>query len=131
MSKKQKMGCARCGVLACRVPPGEKTPPDNCPMVNHPELLAEERRRIVEDPALRSLAQAAARTEAGGYCRDTRVEEVMAFARRIGANHLGIAFCVGLRREAAAAQDIFEANGFRVSSESEDGAVVIRIARAA
>ena len=40
----------------------------------------------------------------------------MSFARRLGASHLGLAFCVGLRREAALAQRIFEAGGFRVSS---------------
>lgn len=116
MADERQPCCARCGVLACRLPAGEKDPPDNCPMLHYPELLADVRRRTSTDPDLRALIQAAARTEAGGYCRDTRVEEVMAYARRIDVDHLGIAFCVGLRREAAMAQDIFEANGFRVSS---------------
>ena len=73
-------------------------------------------REAYEDPDTLALALAAARTEAGGYCRDTRVEEVMALARRLGVDHLGIAFCVGLVREAGLLVDILEHHGFRVSS---------------
>ena len=43
---------------------------------------------------------ASARVEARGYCRWPRVEEVMAFARQLGVEHLGIANCVGLIEEA-------------------------------
>jgi uncharacterized metal-binding protein len=64
----------------------------------------------------RRLAQAAARTEAAGYCKEPRVEEVMNFARRIGVNRLGIATCVGLIREARLLQEILEANDFEVAS---------------
>jgi uncharacterized metal-binding protein len=49
---------------------------------------------------LQELALAAARTEAAGTCKEPRVEEVMNFARRIGAQRLGIASCIGLIREA-------------------------------
>jgi uncharacterized metal-binding protein len=69
-----------------------------------------------EDEQTRLLAQAAARTEAGGYCKETRVEEIMSFARRLGVSHLGIASCVGLIREARLLQEIFESHGFSVSS---------------
>jgi uncharacterized metal-binding protein len=65
---------------------------------------------------IRELAQAAARTEAAGYCQETRVEEVMSFAQRLGVNRLGIASCVGLIREARLLQDIFVANGYEVFS---------------
>jgi uncharacterized metal-binding protein len=69
-----------------------------------------------EDQGTRELAQAAARTEAAGYCREPRVEEIMSFARRMGVRHLGIASCIGLIREARLLQEILEANGFEVSS---------------
>jgi uncharacterized metal-binding protein len=72
-------------------------------------------REAYTEPELRSIAQAAARTEAAGYCRDTRIEEVMAFARRLGVAHLGIACCIGLKREAQVAARIFRAHGFSVS----------------
>ncbi len=110
------LSCVRCGALACRSAPGAKEPPKDCPMKAHPEVLDEVRRIYESDPEVRELALAAARTEAAGYCKETRVEEVMSFARRLGADHLGIACCVGTAREGALAARIFEAQGFRVSS---------------
>ncbi|MEW6081935.1 MAG: DUF1847 domain-containing protein [Bacillota bacterium] len=68
------------------------------------------------NPTVRRIALSAARTEAAGYCEWTRVEEVMEFSRGAGFQRLGIAFCVGLRREAAMCQALFEANGFEVRS---------------
>jgi uncharacterized metal-binding protein len=65
---------------------------------------------------IQRLALSAARVEADGYCRWPRVQEVMEFARGIGASRLGIATCVGLIREAGLLQEILEANGFPVSS---------------
>jgi uncharacterized metal-binding protein len=73
-------------------------------------------REAYEDEETRRLALAAARTEADRYPLVPRVEEVMGFARRIGANRLGIASCVGLIREARMLQEILEANGFEVIS---------------
>jgi len=68
------------------------------------------------DLATRALASAAARTEAAGYCKETRLQEVMGFARRLGTNRLGIAHCVGLIHEAHLVQEILEANQFEVLS---------------
>jgi len=45
-----------------------------------------------------------------------RVQEVMEYAHRLGADHLGVSFCVGFRDEARVLTRILEANGFRVSS---------------
>jgi len=75
-----------------------------------------EAREAYEEEETRRLALAAARTEADRYPLEPRVEEVMSFARRIGATKLGIASCVGLIREARLLQEIFEANGFEVAS---------------
>jgi len=75
-----------------------------------------EAREAYEDEQTRRLALAAARTEADRYPLEPRLEEVMSFARRIGAKRLGIACCVGLIREARMLQEIFEANGFQVDS---------------
>jgi uncharacterized metal-binding protein len=110
-----ELKCASCAVQACYAEPGTVDYPSFCPIPEAAAVLARAR-RVYDDEATRKLAAAAARTEAAGYCRETRVEEVMSFARRLDASHLGIAFCIGLRREAALAQDIFEAGGFRVSS---------------
>lgn len=76
-----------------------------------------EARRIYEsDEEIRRLALASAQTEADGYPDHTRIEDVMGFARRIGAQRLGIAACVGLQQEARMLAEILEANGFQVSS---------------
>jgi uncharacterized metal-binding protein len=66
--------------------------------------------------SLREFALAAARTEAAGYCKEPRVEEIMNFSWRISAQRLGIASCIGLIREARMLQEILEANGFEVES---------------
>jgi uncharacterized metal-binding protein len=106
--------CAICGVRACSAEPGEKQPPDFCPMPREIELLAEVERIYQEQDVVRRLALESARTESAGYCEQTRIEEIMDFARRLGAWRLGIAHCVGLMREARLAREIFVAGGFEV-----------------
>lgn len=115
MVKNRTISCARCGVLACKQEPGTQTHPSFCPAVGHEAVLDEVSAAYRADSELRRLAGEAARVEAAGYCRDTRVEEVMAYARRLGSSHLGIACCVGTLLEAHLAQTIFAANGFQVT----------------
>ncbi len=111
-----RLDCPQCRVQACLARPGEVSPPRFCPALTYPQVLAETRQALADDADLRRLALESARTEAAGYCKATRVEEIMDFARRMGWRHLGIAHCVGLSREAALARDVFEAGGFEVSS---------------
>ena len=106
--------CVLCGVKACAVEPDTKSPPPFCPMLVEEELLQDVERQYLEREDLRRLAVESSRTEAAGYCKSTRVEEIMDFARRLGARRLGIAHCAGLMQEAKAARDIFLAGGFEV-----------------
>jgi len=46
----------------------------------------------------------------------SRLAEAMEVAHRLGANHLGISFCVGFKEEAKTLTKILEVNGFKVSS---------------
>jgi uncharacterized metal-binding protein len=62
------------------------------------------------------MAHAAAVVEAKGYMRWTRVEDTMEFARAMGYRKLGIACCVGLKREGTILEGILRKNGFEVSS---------------
>jgi uncharacterized metal-binding protein len=78
------------------------------------ELLQQIERAYIEEDDLRRLALESARTESAGYCQATRIEEIMDFARRMGAQKLGIAHCVGLMHEAKLARNIFLAGGFEV-----------------
>jgi uncharacterized metal-binding protein len=52
------------------------------------------------DPFVSKLSNAAAEIEGTYYGKLTRVEEIIAFARRIGAKKIGIATCIGLIAEA-------------------------------
>ncbi len=106
--------CATCKVRACLEEPGVKPYPRNCPIPNEEDIAAEVHELYLHDPQINALAAAAARTEAMGYPKRPRVEEVMDFARRIGANRLGIAHCIGLCREAALLLEVLEANEFEV-----------------
>ncbi|HNS52769.1 MAG TPA: DUF1847 domain-containing protein [Anaerolineae bacterium] len=106
--------CALCTVQACSHEPGTRELPAFCPMRAEEATLAEVERAYLEDVELRELALASARTEAAGYGRTTRIEDTIDFARRIGAQVLGIAHCVGLMREARLARDILLAAGFEV-----------------
>ena len=110
-----ELKCATCRVQACRAEPGTRGYPAFCPTEQATEVLREAR-QVYNDEETQKLALAAARTEADRYPLEPRVEEVMSFARRIDAQHLGIASCVGLIEEARMLQEIFEAHGFQTSS---------------
>jgi len=85
-------------------------------MTTEPAILSTAEEAYLSQDDLREFALAAARTEAAGYGKEPRVEEIMNFARRIGARRLGVASCIGLIREARLLQEILEANGFEVDS---------------
>jgi uncharacterized metal-binding protein len=46
----------------------------------------------------------------------SRLAEAMSVAYRLGAEHIGVSFCVGFRDEAKTLTQLLETNGFRVSS---------------
>ncbi len=108
----------QCTVCACLCRHGDLEATSklkNCPTNTSIKTLKRARERY-EDPKIMELAVAAARIEAQGYLRWTRLEETMEFARMIGAKKIGIACCVGLRKEARIVKEIIEENGFEVAS---------------
>jgi len=60
--------------------------------------------------------RAAAEVEAEGYGKLTRIEELVAFCKKLPAKRVGIAFCVGLSREAGIIEQALEQHGFEVHS---------------
>jgi uncharacterized metal-binding protein len=116
MKDPAELCCPLCGVRACTHSPNTKKLPSFCPMAWQFELLAAIEQTYLEDEEQRKLACESARTEAAGYCRNTRIQEIMDFARRIGATRLGIAHCVGLMEETRFAREIFLSNGFEVDA---------------
>ena len=111
--------CALCKRQDCLEASNDRELAGYCPGLRDDRSIAsalDKARERYGHPPDRKLAQEAARVEAVGYGDWTRVEEVMRFAERLGAKHLGIATCVGLIEESRILHDILTANGFGVSS---------------
>lgn len=78
------------------------------------EELDEMCRLYREDPMVQKIAIASAETDGLFYGQHTRVEDVIEFARRIGAKKIGIATCVGLLGESRTLTKILRRQGFEV-----------------
>jgi uncharacterized metal-binding protein len=74
-----------------------------------------EAKERLKDPDKRSMAQDVARTWKD-YCKLTRVEETVLYARLRGFKKLGLAFCVGLSQEAELFTNLLINEGFEVVS---------------
>ena len=114
MAGEELLMCAFCGMRACAAAPESKAKPPFCPAPRQEAELMNAEKCYFSDDHIRRIAVESARTEAAGYCRQTRVEEIMEFARRLGARKIGIAHCVGLMNEARIASEIFSSRGFEV-----------------
>jgi len=64
----------------------------------------------------RKLLEVSSEIEREFYCRMTRLEELLEFAKRMGFRKIGIAFCIGLFEEAKLVAEVFERCGFEVFS---------------
>lgn len=106
--------CGECGVYACYRGQRENLPA-HCPMRVEAETLEEAKEEYHRAENL-PLAVNAALVESSGYQRWTRLEEIIQFSHRAGFMKLGLAFCVGLRREAAEVVKILKQAGFAVVS---------------
>lgn len=103
--------CAMCSKHSCRS--GElNAAPLNCPCNENQESITE---KYFEEEN-RKLAYHSACTEAEGYCKKTRLEEIIDFAHRCNYQKLGLAFCLGLRKEATILCKVLKSHGFEVES---------------
>ena len=109
---KKEMSCIDCGVKNCDK--GDKTFPEFCLTTHMDPKTLEEAMACYQEEENHRIAVAAAEVEYEHYCKHTRVEEIMDFARKIGAKKIGIATCVGLLRESRTLAAIFRQNGFTV-----------------
>jgi len=105
--------CSMCKKHYCKTGELEKLP------LNCPSRESEEQQKIKALYAKdenHKLAYNSALVEAEGYCKKTRLEEIISFARKCNFKKLGVAFCVGLKTEAKTLYSILEHNGFEVDS---------------
>ena len=120
--------CAECGLelteRICKTIDGKGS--KNCPTLLQKEALAEANREY-QIPATYELAQKASMQEADCYAnRDqqpyvmqpskTRMVEIYEFAEKMNYRRLGLAFCLGLAKEAAIVEQILKDRGFEVVS---------------
>ncbi|MBW1999979.1 MAG: DUF1847 domain-containing protein [Deltaproteobacteria bacterium] len=126
--RRSRPSCASCSVHGDgKICMSEKgTGPKGCPTLTRKDLL-EEANREYEDERILHFARQASIQEAECYAnRDqrpyvmqptkTRVVEICEFAKRMGYKRLGLAFCIGLAREASVVEEIFNIHGFEVIS---------------
>ncbi len=88
--------------------------PQGCLTTELSETDFDELFALYEAPENRAVMQAAAEVECDGYGKLTRVEEIMAFAKKLGYQKLGIATCAGLIQEAKTLARILRKHGFEV-----------------
>ncbi len=121
-------GCASCGLqLPTRTCySGSGKGPDNCPTLQALDL-AKETREEYSKPDVREFARLATVQEGECYLNrgtkpyllqagKTRIQEICEFAQKIGAEKIGLAFCMGLVQEARVVDGLFKSQGFEVVS---------------
>lgn len=87
MKQNRSPRCARCDSKECR---------------NGKDCfsLAQEHANLYADEDIGGLQNAAAVVEAKHYGRKTRLAEIIEFAKHLGCERIGLAFCIGLAEEA-------------------------------
>jgi uncharacterized metal-binding protein len=115
--KYEDPACAYCppDVQACRHGDAEERGPGFCPSKVDP-ATQEAAHALYDDPVLRKIAKESALVESEGYCKWTRVEEIVQFAKRMGFKKIGIANCIAFVDHAYVLSGILESHGFEVVS---------------
>jgi len=127
-TKKETSACAACQQpLSRRVCMSSKgNGIIGCPTLNQGAVLAKAKDAYGSDGVL-DFAKEASRQEARGYANrherpyvlqpdKPRIVEIYEFAREMNYKRLGLAFCIGLSREAAMVEKILKAKSFEVIS---------------
>lgn len=114
MEDETRHSCVDCGTQNCKYK--NRTYPDFCLTTGLREEDKEWALERYDEGRNREVMTASAEVEYEGYCRWTRVQEIMEFARKIGARRIGIANCIGLINEVRIFARILRANGFEVYS---------------
>ncbi len=100
--------------------------PSNCPTVHH-QTISTKTKEKYKDGGFFEFARQASLQEKDGYSnRDLgyarvrpakpRIEEISDFITRMHYQRIGLAFCMGLRKEAAIVEKFFSAKGLTVVS---------------
>jgi uncharacterized metal-binding protein len=109
--------CAYCppNLRACRQGESETRGPGFCPS-KVDDASIDAAGRVYQDPFVREVAYASALVESEGYCKWSRVEEIVALAKKLGFKRIGIATCISFVDLAHTLSAILESHGFVVAS---------------
>lgn len=110
---KRIIDCSTCRKQACWSDAPD-TGPSYCPTRTRRGAIESALNLYKEDPEIRKMAIAAARTEGRSYMKWTRVEDTIDFAHNMGYKKLGIATCIGMMVEDRILREILVAHGFDV-----------------
>lgn len=123
-----KPSCAACNLptfeRACVAEPGKSS--KGCPTFTRKKVLDEANKEYSNAEVLEFARQASIQ-EAECYANrhqrpyvmqptKTRIVEICEFANRMGYTRLGLAFCLGLAKEAGVVEEILKQHGFEVVS---------------
>jgi len=89
---------------------------ENCPMIVSPEIEDEAIHLYKTDATIKKTTKIASIVEASGYIHWPRLKDTIEFAIGMGFKKLGLAYCVGLRKEAKKTAEILNKYGFEVCS---------------
>ena len=109
-----KYTCAYCQKHACHKNELENAP-FNCPTKNNSEKLERVLAKY-EEKENYDIAKASAEVVMDQYGAKPRVREIVDFCVKMGYKKLGLAFCVGLAKEAQIFAGILRKHGFEVES---------------
>ena len=105
--------CTHCSELTCYKEESERIPA-NCPM--RKETLMDECVSRYDSPENREFHRTSSVIEAAGYCQWPRVREIIEFSKGMKYRKIGIAFCLGLHKEAAVVDRLLQESGFETVS---------------
>ena len=107
------MTCDCCEVLACKSHKLDDMPA-NCPMKERDSYTPLMQEYDKEENA--EFFRTCAKVEKEGYCQWNRVREIVELCRKMNYRKIGLAFCVGLRKEARIFCKILRDRGIEVES---------------
>lgn len=107
-----KYTCAYCQKHSCHKNELEKSP-TNCPTINkeQKEIL-----KLYKEKENYEIAKSSAEVVMDKYGDKTRIIEIIEFAKKMNYKKIGLAFCVGLAKEANITTKIMEKYGLEVES---------------
>ena len=105
--------CINCAKRSCGM--SGNPLPEHCQTTQLSQSEIDEVNQLyLHDEEINKIFVASTEAEITAYGKLTRVEEIVAFAKRIGAKKIGLAACAGLMRESQIFAKILEHNGFDV-----------------